>query len=308
MFGGYIFQIIVAKKGMVIHMKIKKGWYVLFVMPLMTAFFITLVLPFVQGIGYSFLTWNGLAKTPKVFVGVENYLKIFADEKFWASIGRTTLFTLVTMVLVNVLALTFALMVTTKLKARNTARAMLFMPYLIGGLILGYIWNYVLGQGMSMIGEAIGRTDLFFNWFSNKDFAFYAMIVVSVWQMAGYMMIIYIAGLEAISGDVMEAAEVDGAKFFQSLFRIKLPLLMPSITICLFLTLSNCFKIYDVNLSLTGGGPNNSTEMISMNIFNEIFTKSHFGLGQAKAIVFFLIVACITLVQVKITSSKEVEG
>lgn len=289
-------------------MKIKKGWYAVFVLPLMVAFFFTVVLPFIQGIGYSFFSWNGLSKTPKVFVGVENYVQAFTDLRFLTSIGRTTLFTIVTMVLVNLLALTFALVVTTKLKTRNAARAMLFAPYLIGGLILGYIWNYVLGQGMSLLGESLGRPDLFFNWFSNKDFAFYAMVVVSIWQMAGYMMIIYIAGLESISGDVVEAAQVDGASFFQGLFRIKLPLLLPSITICIFLTLSNCFKIYDVNLSLTGGGPSNATEMISLNIFNEIFVKSHFGLGQAKAIIFFVIVALITLAQVKLTSGKEGEG
>ena len=138
--------------------------------------------------------------------------------------------------------------------------------------------------------------------------SFVAMVVVATWQMAGYMMIIYIAGLQAISDDVIEAASVDGAGFWSSLFRIRLPLLMPSITICLFLTLSNCFKIYDVNLSLTGGGPNNATQMISMNIFNEIFAKSRFGYGQAMAIVFFLVVAAITLLQVKFTSDKEVES
>lgn len=147
-----------------------------------------------------------------------------------------------------------------------------------------------------------------FNWLVNKKMAFCAMIVVSTWQMAGYMMIVYIAGLEAISDDVIEAAEVDGAGFWRTLINIKLPLIMSSITICLFLTLSNCFKIYDVNVSLTGGGPNNSTEMVSMNIFNEIFTKSHFGYGQAKAIVFFVIIALITLIQVKITGDKEVSA
>lgn len=280
----------------------------MFVLPLMTAFLLTVVVPFFQGIGYSFVSWNGLAKTPKVFVALDNYIAVFKDARFMASMGHTAVFTLITVVLVNLLGLAFALWVTTKLKARNLGRAMLFMPYLIGGLILGYIWNYVLGQGLSMIGASTGRTDLFFNWLSSPTFAFWAMVVVATWQMAGYMMVIYIAGLEAISGDVLEAADVDGATGWQSLLRIKLPLLMPSITICLFLTLSNCFKIYDVNVSLTGGGPSNTTEMISLNIYNEIFTKSHFGQGQAKAIVFFAIVAVITLIQVRITSGKEVEG
>ena len=289
-------------------MKIKKGWYALFTAPLMIMFCIIVIIPFFTGMGYSLVSWDGLAKSEKVFVGLSNYAKIFSDKQFLTSLVRTTLFTLITVVIVNVLALAFAVLVTTKLKVRNVARTMLFLPYLIGGLILGYIWQYVLGDAMSTIGDMTGLTNIFFNWLVNKKMAFCAMIVVSTWQMAGYMMIVYIAGLEAISDDVIEAAEVDGAGFWRTLINIKLPLIMSSIKICLFLTLSNCFKIYDVNVSLTGGGPNNSTEMVSMNIFNEIFTKSHFGYGQAKAIVFFVIIALITLIQVKITGDKEVSA
>ncbi|HIU32870.1 MAG TPA: sugar ABC transporter permease, partial [Candidatus Caccousia avistercoris] len=285
-------------------MKIKKGWYALFVFPLIAVFVLVVVIPFFTGIGYSFVEWNGLAKVPKVFVGFDNYAGVFTDENFWASMGRTVVFTLITVVTVNVLALAFSLIVTTRLAARNVGRAMLFLPYLIGGLILGYIWKFVLGECMTTLGEMFGNQEVFFNWFTDKTMSFVAMVVVATWQMAGYMMIIYIAGLQAISDDVIEAASVDGAGFWSSLFRIRLPLLMPSITICLFLTLSNCFKIYDVNLSLTGGGPNNATQMISMNIFNEIFAKSRFGYGQAMAIVFFLVVAAITLLQVKFTSDK----
>lgn len=287
-------------------MKIKKGWYIAFTAPLMILFFIVVVIPFITGIGYSFVSWDGLAKSEKIFVGFDNYMKIFSDKQFLTSVVRTTLFTLITVVIVNVLALGFAVLVTAKLKVRNIARTMLFLPYLIGGLILGYIWQYVLGEAMSSLSDMTGIEHVFFNWLVDKRFAFYAMIVVATWQMAGYMMIVYIAGLESISDDVIEAAQVDGANFWKTLIQVKLPLIMSSVTICLFLTLSNCFKIYDVNVSLTGGGPNNSTEMVSMNIFNEIFTKSHFGYGQAKAIVFFLIIALITLIQVKATGDKEV--
>ena len=287
-------------------MKIKKRWYALFTVPLMVMFFLIIVIPFITGIGYSFVSWDGLAKSEKVFVGLNNYKRIFSDTQFLASIVRTTVFTLITVVIVNVLALAFALLVTTKLKVRNIARTMLFLPYLIGGLILGYIWQYVLGEAMTALADMTGMENIFFNWLVDSDYAFYAMIVVATWQMAGYMMIVYIAGLESISDDVMEAAQTDGANYWQTLVRVRLPLLMSSITICLFLTLSNCFKIYDVNVSLTGGGPNNSTEMVSMNIFNEIFTKSNFGYGQAKAVLFFIIVAIITLIQVKVTKDKEV--
>lgn len=287
-------------------MKIKKRWYALFVAPLMFMFCLIVIIPFFTGMGYSLVSWDGLAKSEKVFVGLFNYIKIFSDKQFQVSMLRTTVFTLISVVIVNVLAFSFAIMVTTKLKVRNVARTMLFLPYLIGGLILGYIWQYVLGDAMSSLGDMTGMTNVFFNWLVNKKFAFYALIIVSTWQMAGYMMIVYIAGLEGISDDVIEAAQVDGAGFWDVLFKVKLPLIMSSVTICLFLTLSNCFKIYDVNVSLTGGGPNNATEMVSLNIYNEIFTKSHFGYGQAKAVVFFVIIALITFIQIKITGDKEV--
>ncbi len=288
-------------------MKIKKGWYVLFVLPILIPFVVTVILPFFQGIAFSFVEWDGMSKSQKIFVGLQNYIDVFKDTRFLTSMGSTTVFTIITVALVNLFALAFAVWVTSEIKFKNPGRAMLFMPYLIGGLILGYVWKYVLGQGMTLLAENTGNTTLFFNWLSDPKFAFIAMIVVATWQMAGYMMVIYVAGLEAISGDVLEAAKIDGATDWQEFIHIKLPLLMPSITICLFLTLSNCFKIYDVNVSLTGGGPANSTEMISLNIFNEIFVQSHFGLGQAKAIVFFAIVAVITFLQVRITSKREVE-
>ena len=288
-------------------MTMKKRWFALFTAPLFAVFIIVVIAPFLSGLYYSFVSWNGLPKNPMKFVGVENYVKVFNDARFMASLGRTTLFTLITMVSVNVLGLGFALIVTTKLRFRHVGRVMIFMPYLIGGLLLGYIWQFILGDCLSTLGQMTGRTDLFFYWLSNRQFAFVGLVVVATWQMAGYMMIIYIAGLQSISDDVLEAANVDGASYWQTLLRIRLPLLMPSITICLFLTLSNCFKIYDVNLALTGGGPANATEMVSMNIFTEIFAKSHYGYGQAKAIVFFVIVAVITMFQVRMTSKREVE-
>jgi raffinose/stachyose/melibiose transport system permease protein len=180
------------------------------------------------------------------------------------------------------------------------------MPYLIGGLILGYIWRFIFTDVFSNIGEKTGLIKIFFNLLLDYDFALIALVVVATWQMAGYIMIIYIAGIQAIPEDVIEAAAVDGAGYWRTLFNIKFPLIMPSFTICLFLSMSNCFKIFDVNLSLTGGGPNNATEMFAMNIYNEIFKLNNFGYGQAKAIVFFVVIASVTLLQVSITKKKEV--
>ncbi|GKH31529.1 sugar ABC transporter permease [Muricomes sp. OA1] len=288
--------------------KVKRmGWYALFVLPLLFIFTTVVLIPFVIGIGYAFFSWDGLPLNPKVFVGLDNFVQLFSDQRFLNSAVHTIVFTLLAIAAINILGLGFALMVTTKLKVRNIARTMLFMPYLIGGLILGYIWKFVLGDALSYIGELTGWGGIFTNWLLDGKWALAAMVVVATWQMAGYIMIIYITGIQAIPDDVIEAAQVDGAGFWQCLFKIKFPLLMPSFTICLFMTLSNCLKIFDVNLSLTGGGPQNATEMFAMNIYNEIFSLNNYGYGQAKAIVFFVVVALVTLIQVSITKKREVE-
>ena len=275
------------------------GWYALFVLPVVTVFTIIVIIPFVIGVGYSFFSWDGLPVHEKKFVGFENYIRLFDDSRFLVSAGHTLVFTLIAVVLINVLGLTFALVVTGKLRTRNILRTMLFMPYLIGGLILGYIWKFILGEGLKMLGGS--------NWLVDKKMALVALIIVATWQMAGYIMIIYITGIQGIPDDVLEAAAIDGAGFWQELIYIKLPLIMQSFTICLFMTLSNCFKIFDTNLSLTGGGPNNATEMFAMNIYNEIFKLNNYGYGQAKAILFLIVVASFTLLQVAITKRKEVQ-
>lgn len=282
------------------------GWFLLFTAPLLFVFTTVVIIPFFIGISYSFFSWDGLPLNPKIFVGVDNFIKLWSDKRFLSTALHTVLFTLAAIILINVLGLVFALAVTTKLKVRNIARTMLFMPYLIGGLILGYIWKFILGDAMANIGEMTGWGGIFKNWLLDSKLALAALIVVAAWQMAGYIMIIYITGIQAIPEDVIEAAQVDGAGFFSTLFCIKFPLLMPSFTICLFMTLSNCFKIFDVNFSLTGGGPSNATEMFALNIYNEIFQLNNFGYGQAKAIVFFIVVAAVTLIQVSITKKREV--
>ena len=282
-------------------------WYALFVLPLVFIFTTVVILPFLIGIGYSFVSWDGMPLNEKTFVGLDNYIKIFSDLRFVLSSGRTLLFTIVSVFMINLLGLSFALMVTGKLKVKNAARTMLFMPYLIGGLILGYIWKFIFTDVFKTIGETTGWTGVFFSWLLDSKYSMFAMVIVTTWQMAGYIMIIYINGIQAIPEDVVEAAKVDGAGFWQSLLHVRFPLIMPSFTVCLFLTLSNCFKIFDVNFSLTGGGPNNATEMMAMNIYNEIISLSNYGYGQAKAIIFFIAVAFITLIQVTITKRREVE-
>jgi len=287
--------------------KNNKGWYLLFTAPLLLIFITVVVIPFIIGIYYSFFKWDGIAANPKVFVGFDNFIKLFGDTRFLESTWKTTLFTILAVISVNIVGLVFALLVTSKLRTSNAARTMVFMPYLIGGLILGYIWQFVFLDVFTLIGEVTGLENVFFNWLIDMDFALYALVFVFTWQMAGYIMIIYIAGIQSIPNDVMEASMIDGASWWQRLKNITFPLLMPAFTISLFLTLSSAFKIYDVNLSLTGGGPANSTEMFAMNIYNEIFGYGNYGYGQAKAIIFFFIVAGITLTQVYITKKREVE-
>jgi raffinose/stachyose/melibiose transport system permease protein len=282
-------------------------WYALFTVPLLFVFVTVVLIPFCIGIIYSFFSWDGLPLNPKIFVGFDNFIKLFSDQRFIASARHTVFFTLLTVLIINVLGLMFALIVTTNLKVRNAARTMLFAPYLIGGLILGYIWKFILGDAFRAIGESTGLTSIFFNWLLHPQFALLALTVVSTWQMAGYIMIIYITGIESIPEDVVEAAHVDGAGFLRTLLWIKFPLIMQSFTVCLFLTLSNCFKIFDVNLSLTNGGPYSSTELFAMNIYREIFNLNNYGYGQAKALLFFIVVAAITMVQVRITKKREVE-
>ncbi|WP_020618104.1 carbohydrate ABC transporter permease [Paenibacillus daejeonensis] len=284
-----------------------RAWYALFTVPLLIIFSIVVIIPFLIGIYYSFISWDGIAANPKVFVGLDNYVRLFQDQRFIQSGWVTLQFTLLALIIVNLFGLVFSMLVTSKLRVRNVARTMLFMPNLIGGLILGYIWKFIFTDAFRNVGEATGWTGFFFNWLLDPQYALFALVVVFAWQMAGYTMIIYIAGIQGIPDDVMEAARVDGANLWQRTTRIVFPLLMPSFTICLFLTLSGAFKIFDVNLSLTGGGPINSTELLAMNIFNEIFGYNRYGLGQAKAIIFFILVAAVTITQVIITKRREVQ-
>lgn len=283
------------------------AWYALFVLPLTLVFVTVVVIPFFIGIGYSFVKWDGMKLNPMTYVGFDNYSRIFADSRFWTSALHTTIFTLASVLIINLLGLAYALIVTSRLRVRNAVRAVLFMPYMIGGLILGYIWQFIFSDMFKNLGQLTGWTRVFFNWLLDPDYALVAMIVVTTWQLAGYIMIIYINGIQSIPDDVVEAAKVDGANFWQTLFRVRLPLLMPAFTVCLFVTLSNCFKMFDVNVSLTGGGPNNATELMAMNIYSEIFLLSNYGYGQAKAIIFFIVIASITLIQVYQTKKREVE-
>ncbi|MCG7408643.1 sugar ABC transporter permease [Paenibacillus sp. ACRRX] len=273
-----------------------------------TFFFILIVgIPFLLGMYYSFTDWNGVAGTV-AWVGLDNFKAIFTNgSDYFAAFWFTVKFTVVGVVLTNLFGFVFAYVLTKPLKLRNALRTVFFMPNVIGGLLLGFIWQFIFVKGFSAIGETTGWS--FFNlpWLGDEMTAFWGIIIVFVWQTAGYLMVIYIAGMTNVPKDVLEAAEIDGASKLQILRTVIIPLIMPAVTVCLFLAISWSFKMFDLNLSLTKGGPFKSTESVALNIYLEAFQNNRYGLGTAKALLFFVVVALITLIQVRITKSKEVE-
>ncbi|SFL14819.1 raffinose/stachyose/melibiose transport system permease protein [Paenibacillus sp. 1_12] len=293
-------------------MKVKQkgsGWLpqFVFVGPAVLFFIIIVVIPFLMSIYYSFTEWNGVSTTIK-WVGFDNFKQIIVgDEDFHKSFWFTTRFSVVMVILTNVVGFALALLLTQALKTRNVLRTVFFMPNVIGGLLLGFIWQFIFVKGFSTIGEITHIGFFQLPWLGDAPTAFWGLIIVSVWQTAGYLMIIYIAGLANVPKDILEAAYLDGATRWQVLRSITVPLIMPSVTVCLFLAISWAFKMYDLNVSLTKGGPFNSTESVALNIYNEAFSNNRYGLGTAKSLIFFVVVAVITVVQVWVTKKKEVE-
>lgn len=279
-------------------------WYWLFLAPVLCALAVVVILPLLYGVFFSFTNWNGIQSTS--FVGLEHYKSLLSDKEFISSLWFTTKFTVVSVFLINFFGLSLALIVTQKFKTNNILRTIFFMPNLIGGLILGFIWQFIFIKVFAGIGNVIGVEGLK-GWLATPETGFWGLVILMSWQFAGYIMVIYIAFLEGVPRELLEASEIDGANAFQRLFHIKLPLVMPAFTVSLFLTLSNSFKLYDQNLSLTGGGPYNSTQMVAMEIYKTAFVENQMASAQAKAVIFFIIVAVFSLTQVYINKKREVE-
>lgn len=268
-------------------------------------FLVVLALPFGQGFYLTFTNWDGFEYTK--FVGFENYGKSFKDPLFWSTLAFTAKFVIVSLILVNAVAFGLALLVTAKLRSSNIFRTFFFVPNLIGGVVLGVIWQFIFNTALVSLSKRFEWTLFTESWLNKTDTAFWALIIVTVWQLSGYMMIIYITGLISIEQDVLEAALVDGASALKTLLSIKIPLMAQAFTISLFLTLRGGFMAYDVNVALTGGGPFRTTELISMHIFQDAFAFGNFGTGQSKAVIMFLIVSVAALVQVSISKRYEVQ-
>lgn len=284
------------------------GLFTLFVGPVLLAFTLIVLIPFFTGIYYAFTDWNGVTGSIQ-WVGLDNFKYIFTEDKqFQASFILTTKYTLVAITLTNLIGFGLALLVTQMLKTRNILRTVFFMPNLIGGLLLGFVWQFIFVKGFASIGQITGIPLFELPWLGDANTAFWGIVIVSVWQGAGYIMIIYIAALQNVPQELIEAAKIDGANKWQILRHITMPLVAPAVTICLFLTTASSFKVFDVNLSLTNGGPFKSTEMLALNIYTEAFVNNRYGIGEAKALIFFLVVAAITVIQVTYTKKKEVES
>ena len=260
-------------------------WFWIFLSPVILALGIVVVVPFVYGFVFSFTDWNGLTATS--FVGFEHYINLFQEEEFMNSIWFTIKFSIVTVILLNVFGLCLALIVTRNIKSNNLLRTVFFMPNLIGGLILGFIWQFIFISVFGDVGNLLGLEGLE-GWLSTPETGFWGLVILTSWQMAGYIMIIYIAYLENIPKDLIEAAKIDGASALQRFKSITFPLVAPAFTVSMFLTLSMAFKIYDQNLSLTNGGPFNSTQMVAMEIVRTAFSDNEMAYAQAKAVIFFL--------------------
>jgi raffinose/stachyose/melibiose transport system permease protein len=284
-------------------MKRSKIGFWLFLAPCLISFIVIVLYPMLSGFYYSLTDWDGISSAPQ-FIGIDNFITLFTKEKlFWNCFEFTALFALCSVLLINLVGFALALLVTKKFKGANLLRGIFFMPNLIGGLLLGFAWQFIFTK-------IFPATNLPFlqNWLTNKETGFFALVIVMVWQMSGYMMIIYIAAIQNIPDNVIEAAAIDGAGGFRRLKEIIIPMVSQAFTIGIFLILSNSFKLFDQNLALTNGDPNHATEMLALNIYKTAFSANNMGLAQAKAIIFFISVAIISIIQLYFSKKKEIEA
>lgn len=283
------------------------GTFILYAGPAMFFFTMTVIVPLIYGIYLTFTDWDGISKEKKL-IGMQNYLTAFSDGKFWNSLLLTVVFTAVSVFLVNYIAFLIARLVTEKIRFRNLFRASFFTPNLIGGVVLGYIWQFIFGRAVVAVGKSTGIRFLSKSMLSGTVTAMAAMVIVTVWQYSGYMMLIYIAGLMNIPNELIDAGKIDGCTNRQCRKYIVMPLMISSFIICIFLTITRCFMTYDLNFALTEGNPFGSTVMASMFVYRKAFSEKNYGLGQTEAMLLFAVCAAVALFQVFVTKRKEIEA
>lgn len=278
----------------------------LFFAPAVFLWLTALVLPFFYGIWISFLKWDGIGDN-STFIGFANYAKVLTIGKFWTSLERTAIYTLGTVVLSNLVGMLLGLLLTSALPARNAFRTGIFVPNVVGGVAMGYIWKYLFNLGLTNIGTSLGISWLSTSMLSDPGKAMIALIIVSSWQLSSYLMIIYVAGFTNVPHELVEAARVDGASSLSVLTNVRLPMIRSSFTICLFLSIVRSFMVFEVNMSLTSGGPFGSTELIAYRIYNTAFVSLKFGNAQAQAVILFIVVAAISVLQAYLTHRREIQ-
>ncbi|HIQ95720.1 MAG TPA: sugar ABC transporter permease [Candidatus Limivivens merdigallinarum] len=281
--------------------------FLVFAGPAVLVFFAVILVAFFNGIQLTFTDWNGLSDSYQ-YIGLTNYANALSDTAFWDSLGRTFKYVVCVVAFTNIIAFLIAFFLTRGYKGQGIFRVAFFTPNLIGGVVLGIVWKFVFSQVFTQIGSKYGMALFKNNWLSTPDSAFIALVVVAVWQLAGYLMLIYMAGIISLPKEVQEAARLDGAVGWKNIRHIVIPLIMPSVTIAVFMSIKTAFMAYDVNLALTNGGPFQSTELVAMRVYNEAFQAENYGVGQTEALILFAIVAVISIIQVILTKSKEVEA
>ncbi len=278
----------------------------MFAGPAAVLFSLVMIIPFVYGLYLTFTSWDGVSNA-KPFVGIQNYINAFADSSYWSSLGLTFVYSVISVVLINVVAFLLAYLVTSGIKGQNFFRAGFFIPNLIGGIVLGYVWKFVFNRAFVAVAGALSNS-IAPSLLSTPNGALFCLIVVSVWQYAGYMMLIYVAGFMGVNTSLKEAALIDGCSKSQAMLHVIIPLMRSSFVQCIFLSTTRCFMVYDVNLSLTDGEPFGSSVLAAMHVYNQAFVYKNYGTGQAEALVLFIVCAVIGLVQVYVGKKGEVEA
>ncbi len=280
--------------------------YLMFAGPGTVLFLAVVIVPFVYGLYLTFTSWDGVSRS-KPFVGLQNFADAFKDTTYWQAMGRTVIYSVFAVILINIVAFGLAYLLTSGIKGQNFFRAGFFVPNLIGGIVLGYVWQFVFNRAFVAIGRALGNSAAV-SLLSTPNGAMFCLILVSVWQYAGYMMLIYVAGFMSVSNDVKEAAMIDGCTPSQAMWNVTVPLMRSSFVQCIFLSITRCFVVYDVNLSLTKGEPFGSSVMAAMHVYNQAFTYKNYGLGQAEAVILFLVCAIVGVTQVMVGKKGEIEA
>ncbi|MCI8888533.1 MAG: sugar ABC transporter permease [Hungatella sp.] len=281
--------------------------FLIFAGPAVISFILVVIIPMIYGVYLTFTSWDGFSNA-KPFVGLANYGAVFQDKAFWTALWITVKYVFLSVIFINAIAFILAYLLTSGIKGQNFLRAGFFTPNLIGGIVLGYIWQFIFSRVIVNLNDFMNLPIFAKSWLSSPGGAFAAMVIVTTWQYSGYMLLIYISGFVSVSQDLLEAARIDGGSSGQVTRYITIPMMMPSFVTCLFLSLTRCFKVYDLNLALTGGGPYDSTKMAAMHIYTQAFENHKYGVGQAEALVLFLVMGIIAFIQIKTGKAKEVEA